>query len=168
MCHVIEQSLTLLRAHEIKCVFATPKLLEALCDKISLRKAGITGVVCDSADMTPQFHRLAREELCQGVGFTPVYGTPLTGLAPHKPFDPADNYSVIYYPLSPRGAMDVVDPADPMKVVPYGQSGRLRLTTLTKEFFMPRFAEAVDADREPPCAAYPWDGIRNPRASKHA
>ena len=166
MGHVIEQSLTLLRAHEVKCVFATPKLLEALCDRISLRKAGITGVCCDSADLTPQFHRLAREELCQGVCLTAAYANPHMGLAPLKPFDPADNYAVIYYPPSPRAVMEVVNPDQPSQVVPYGQAGRLRLTTLTREFYMPHLLEHTEADREPPCAAYPLDGIRNPRPHK--
>ena len=41
--HVIDQALTLLKAHDsIKCLFTTPKLLEALCERISLKKAGIT------------------------------------------------------------------------------------------------------------------------------
>jgi hypothetical protein len=30
--HVIEQGLTLLKAHDIQCMFTTPKLLEALCE----------------------------------------------------------------------------------------------------------------------------------------
>ncbi|HEX8352465.1 MAG TPA: hypothetical protein VF611_06195, partial [Pyrinomonadaceae bacterium] len=39
--HVVEQGLTLLRAHEgIRCLFTTPKLLEALCEKVSLKKVG--------------------------------------------------------------------------------------------------------------------------------
>jgi len=41
--HVIDQALTILRAHpNVKCVFITPKLLEALCEKVSLSKLGIT------------------------------------------------------------------------------------------------------------------------------
>ena len=41
--HVIDQALTLLRAHDnIHCLFTTPKLLEALCEKVSLKKLGIT------------------------------------------------------------------------------------------------------------------------------
>ena len=32
--HVIDQALTLLKAHDgIRCLFTTPKLLEALCEK---------------------------------------------------------------------------------------------------------------------------------------
>ncbi|MEZ5288543.1 MAG: hypothetical protein R2712_27800 [Vicinamibacterales bacterium] len=66
--HVIDQALTLLKAHDtIKCLFTTPKLLEALCERISLRKAGITGVFCGGTEMTPQFHRFAVEELMEGA-----------------------------------------------------------------------------------------------------
>jgi hypothetical protein len=47
--------------------------------------------------------------------------------------------------------------------VGYGETGRVLLTTLTKEFFMPRFPERDMCEREPPCEAYPWDGVRNVR-----
>jgi phenylacetate-coenzyme A ligase PaaK-like adenylate-forming protein len=162
--HVVDQALTLLRAHDnIRCLFTTPKLLEAICEKISLRKAGITGVFCGGTEMTPQFHRFAVEELLDGVYFAPTYGNTLMGLAVHKPLDPADNYAVIYYPPSPRAMIEVVDPDAPDRVVDYGQTGRVRLTTLTKEFFMPRFLERDEAEREPPCEPYPWDGVRNVR-----
>ena len=45
--HVIDQALTILRANDnVKCMFTTPKLLEAICEKISLKKAGISGIFC--------------------------------------------------------------------------------------------------------------------------
>jgi phenylacetate-coenzyme A ligase PaaK-like adenylate-forming protein len=162
--HVIEQALTILRAHDtVKCMFTTPKLLEALCEKISLKKAGITGVFCGGTEMTPQFHRFAVEELMEGAYFAPTYGNTLMGLAAHKPPAPEDNYAIIYYPPSPRAMIEVVDPDEPSRVVGYGETGRVRLTTLTKEFFMPRFLERDEAEREAPCELYPWDGVRNVR-----
>jgi phenylacetate-coenzyme A ligase PaaK-like adenylate-forming protein len=162
--HVIDQALTLLRAHDnIRCLFITPKLLEALSEKISLKKAGIRGIFCGGTEMTPQFHRWVREEVLDGVFFAPTYGNTLMGLAVHKPFDPADNYAIIYFPPRPRAVLEVVDPDNPTQVVDYGQTGRVRLTTLTKEFFMPRFLERDEAEREPPCERYPWDGVRNVR-----
>ncbi|HUN80368.1 MAG TPA: hypothetical protein VMV81_02550 [Phycisphaerae bacterium] len=163
--HVVDQGLMLLKAHpNIKCIFTTPKLLEALCDKISLVQAGITGVFCGGTQMTPQFHRFAREELLEGkIEFVPTYGNTLMGLACHKPFDPADNYAIIYHPPVPRAMVEVVDFKDEKTVVPYGEWGRVRLTTLTKEFFMPRFLERDEAFRTPPCEKYPWDGVANVR-----
>jgi len=88
--------------------------------------------------MTPQFHRFAVEELMEGAYFAPTYGNTLMGLAVHKPRGPRDPWDVIYYPPAPRAAIEVVDPNEPDRVVAYGGTGRVRLTTLTKEFFMPR------------------------------
>ncbi|MCZ6816991.1 MAG: hypothetical protein O7F76_09910 [Planctomycetota bacterium] len=163
--HVVNQGLTLLRAHpNIRCLFTTPKLLEALCERISIVKAGITGVFCGGTQMTPQFHRFAREELLEGhAEFVPTYGNTLMGLACCKPFDPADHYDIIYHPPSPRAMVEVVDFDDEKTVVEYGAWGRARLTTLTKEFFMPRFLERDECKRTPPCEAYPWDGVANVR-----
>jgi phenylacetate-coenzyme A ligase PaaK-like adenylate-forming protein len=162
--HVVEQALTLLKAHEIHCMFTTPKLLEAMAEKISLKKAGIQGIFCGGTEMTPQFHRFAREELLgPDIYFAPTYGNTLMGLATHKPFDAADNFAVIYYPPSPRAMIEVVDPENPSRVVAHSETGRVRLTTLTKEFFMPRFLERDECEREPPCDRYPWDGVRNVR-----
>ena len=162
--HVIDQALTLLKAHDsIQCLFTTPKLLEALCERISLKKAGITGVFCGGTEMTPQFHRFAVEELMEGAHFAPTYGNTLMGLGPSKPPTKDDNWAIIYYPPAPRAMIEVVDFDNPMKVVDYGKTGRVRLTTLTKEFFMPRFLERDEAEREPPCRTYPWDGVRNVR-----
>ncbi len=162
--HVIEQGLTLLRAHDnIQCLFTTPKLLESLCEKVSLRKIGIKGVFCGGTEMTPQFHRFAVEELLDGVYFAPTYGNTLMGLAVHKPRVPEDNFAVIYYPPAPKAVTEVVDPDHPERLVGYGQTGRVRLTTLTREFFMPRFLERDEAEREAPCDLYPWDGVRNVR-----
>ena len=162
--HVIDQGLTLLKAHDnIRCLFTTPKLLEALCDKVSLKRVGITGVFCGGTEMTPQFYRYAVEELLDGVYFAPTYGNTLMGLAVHKPRVPEDDYAVIYYPPAPRAMIEVVDPDDPDRIVEYGETGRVRLTTLTREFFMPRFLERDEAARERPCDLYPWDGVRNVR-----
>ena len=162
--HVVDQALTLLKAHDgIRCLFTTPKLLEALCEKASLKKLGITGVFCGGTEMTPQFHRFAVEELLEGAYFAATYGNTLMGLAVHKPRRPEDNFAIIYYPPLPRAMIEVVDPDNPETVVGYDETGRVRLTTLTKEFFMPRFLERDQAEREPPCDLYPWDGVRNVR-----
>ena len=162
--HVIGQALNVLRAHEnVQCLFTTPKLLEALCEKISLPKAGIKGIFCGGTEMDAQFHRFAREELVPGIDFIPTYGNTLMGLAACKPFDPADNYAIIYYPPQPRAIIELVNPDNSEELVDYGETGRVMLTTLTKEFFMPRFLERDEAERAEPIPEYPWDGVENLR-----
>ena len=163
--HVVDQSLTIMKAHEnIKCMFTTPKLLEAMCEKVSLEKLGIRGIFCGGTEMTPQFHRFAVEELLgPNIYFAPTYGNTLMGLAVHKKPAPEDNWAIIYYPPSPRAMLEVVDPDEPTKLVGYGETGRVRLTTLTRETFVPRFMERDECEREAPCEQFPWDGVRNVR-----
>jgi hypothetical protein len=103
------------------------------------------------------------EELLEGAYFAPTYGNTLMGLAVHKPLAPEDHYAIVYYPPAPRAMIEVVDPDQPSRIVEYGKTGRVRLTTLTREFFMPRFLERDEAEREPPNGKYPWDGVRNVR-----
>jgi hypothetical protein len=154
--HAIDQALTILRSHDnIRCMFTTPKLLEALADKIDLPHYGITGIFCGGTELTPQYHRFAREELVPGVDFVPTYGNTLMGLATHKPFDPADRFEIIYHAPQPRAVLEVVEPKDPSRLVAYGQTGRVRLTTLTRETFIPGFLERDEATRRPPCDPYP-------------
>jgi hypothetical protein len=162
--HCIDQALTILRSHEnIRCMFTTPKLLEALAEKIDLAHYGIKGIFCGGTELTPQFHRFAREELIPGIDFVPTYGNTLMGLATNKPFDPADNYEIIYHAPQPRAVLEIVEPDNANKKVGYGQWGRVMLTTLTKETFIPRFLERDEAIRRPPCEKYPWDGAGNVR-----
>jgi hypothetical protein len=162
--HVTDQGLKILRAHDnVRCIFTTPKLLEALCEKISLPKMGITGIFCGGTEMNAQFHRFAREELVPGVDFIPTYGNTLMGLACCKPFDPRDDYTITYYPPHPRAVFELVDPDEPERTVDYGETGRVMLTTLTREFFMPRFLERDEGERAVPIEPYPWDGVSNLR-----
>jgi hypothetical protein len=85
------------------------------------------------------------------------------GLAASAPSGPHNGYKIAYYAPQPRAVIEVVDFDDPNRRVGYGESGRVKLTTLTKEFFVPGFLERDEGEREPPCEQYPWDGISGVR-----
>jgi phenylacetate-coenzyme A ligase PaaK-like adenylate-forming protein len=163
--HVIDQAVTILQAgHDIRCMFTTPKLLEALALRLesmgtTIRKAGITGIFSGGTEFTPQWNRFAHEELLDGAYMTPTYGNTLMGLAASAPTGPHNDFKIAYYAPQPRAVIEVVDFDDPSRLVDYGQSGRVKLTTLTREFFVPGFLERDEGEREPPCEQYPWDGI---------
>jgi phenylacetate-coenzyme A ligase PaaK-like adenylate-forming protein len=175
--HVIDQAVTILSAgHDIKCMFTTPKLLEALAMKLfeqgsSIKQAGITGIFSGGTEFTPQWYRFALDELLRDpndpsgepVFMTPTYGNTLMGLACGKPFIPQDNYKITYFAPQPRAVIEVVDFKDYNKVVGYGETGRVKLTTLTKETFIPGFMERDEGERELPFDKYPWDGISGTR-----
>ena len=167
--HVIDQAVTILEAdHDIRCMFTTPKLLESLALRLestgsSIRKAGITGIFSGGTEFTPQWNRFAHEELLDGAYMTPTYGNTLMGLAASAPTGPHNNYTIAYYPPQPRAVIEVVDFDDASRLVDYGATGRVRLTTLTKEFFMPGFLERDEGEREPPYERHPWDGVSGVR-----
>jgi phenylacetate-coenzyme A ligase PaaK-like adenylate-forming protein len=164
--HVIDQVLTILSAnHDIKCMFTTPKLLDALAGRLekegtSVAKVGIKGVFCGGTEMTSQWIRFAIEELLgPDVYIAPTYGNTLMGLAASEMPTAADGYKIAYYAPQPRAVAEVVDFDNYDKVVDFGKEGRVMLTTLTKEFFVPRFMERDEGVREQPSAKYPWDGV---------
>ncbi len=168
--HVIDQAITVLGAgHDIKCMFTTPKLLEALAEELenrgtSINESGITGIFAGGTEFTPQYTRFAMEELLgPGVYLTPTYGNTLMGLACSKPVTPEDGYKIAYYAPQPRAAIEVVSFNDRDLVVGYGETGRVRLTTLTRETFIPGFLERDEGEREKPCDKYPWDGVSGVR-----
>jgi hypothetical protein len=167
--HVIDQAITILSAgHDIRCMFTTPKLLEALATGLekkgtSIKGSGITGIFSGGTEFTPQWTRYAVEELLDGVYMTPTYGNTLMGLAASRPVGPQDGYKITYYAPEPRAVIEVVDFDDEKTVVPHGKTGRVKLTTLTREFFVPGFLERDEGEREPPYEKYPWDGISGVR-----
>jgi hypothetical protein len=164
MDHVVDQGATILKHRKIAGLFTTPKLLEALGEKINLYAAGIRGVFCGGTTMTPQYVRFIVEEVLEGrIGFYPTYGNTLMGLAASVPLRPEDNFSVTYYAPQPRAVLRVVDPKQTDRPVEYDGWGRVELTTLTKEFFLPRFLERDEAIRRRPREPYAWDGVGDVR-----
>lgn len=164
MEHVVDQALTIIKHRKPSALFTTPKLLEALAEKISLPECGVKGVFVGGTTMNPQYTRFIMEEVLEGqVGFAPTYGNTLMGLAASRPMTPEDSFSITYHAPQPRAVLRVVDPNDTDKTVDYEQWGRVELTTLTQELFMPRFLERDEAMRRGPCPLYPWDGVAEVR-----
>ncbi len=173
--HCIDQAITILTAnHDVQCMFATPKLLEGLGEALeergtSLKEIGIKGIFSGGTEFTPQWTRYAVEELLDGpaeeggVFMTPTYGNTLMGLACGKPISPADGYKISYYAPQPRAVTEVVDFDEHTQKVGFGETGRVKLYTLTDEFFMPGFLERDEGEREKPYETFPWDGVSGVR-----
>jgi phenylacetate-coenzyme A ligase PaaK-like adenylate-forming protein len=168
MEHVVDQATTIMKHRSVSAVFTTPKLLEAIAERLekegsSLYEAGVRGVFCGGTTMDPQYTRFLTEELLENkIGFVPTYGNTLMGLARHKPLGPEDQFSITYHAPQPRAVLRVVNP-DTNETVDYEEWGRVELTTLTKEFFMPRFLERDEGKRREPIELYPWDGVAEVR-----
>jgi phenylacetate-coenzyme A ligase PaaK-like adenylate-forming protein len=159
MEHVIDQAVIIIQHRKVHALFTTPKLLEALADKVSIPEAGIKGVFCGGTEMNPQNVRFLCEEILEGqTKLVPTYGNTLMGLAHHKRNFDKEGYSITYYAPQPRAITRVVNPDKTDELVPYDTWGRVELTTLTKELFLPKFLERDEAIRRGPTEGYPWDG----------
>ena len=164
MEHVIDQAMIILKNRKVSALFTTPKLLEALSEKTSIPEAGIKGVFAGGTSMDPQYTRFLIEEVLEGeVGFVPTYGNTLMGLAQSLPVTAEGGFEVTYHAPQPRALLRVVKPDSTDEQVEYGEWGRVELTTLTKELFMPRFLERDEAQRTKPVEQFPWDGVANVR-----
>lgn len=158
--HCIDQAMAVIRNRDIKCLFSTPKMIEALGERISIPGSGISGIFSGGTSMTTQEIRFMVEEVLENkTQFVPTYGNTLMGLACSTPLTKENNYELTYYAPQPRAVLRMVDPENPDNTVAYGELGRVELTTLTKEFFMPRFLERDEAFRRKPCELYPWEGV---------
>src|SRR4029453_5601065 len=126
MEHVVDQGVTLLKHRRIAGLFTTPKLLEALAEKVNLYEAGIRGVFCGGTTMEPQHVRFLVEEVLENrIGFYPTYGNTLMGLAASVPLAPEDKFSITYYAPQPRAVLRVVKPNKTDESVTYGEWGRV-------------------------------------------
>ncbi len=173
--HCIDQAVTVLTAgHDVKCMFATPKLLESLGEALdergtSLQELGITGIFSGGTEFTPQWTRFCVEEMLGGpadeggIYMTPTYGNTLMGLACSKPISAADGYKISYYAPQPRAVTEVVSFDNYDQPVDIGATGRVKLYTLTDEFFVPGFMERDEGEREAPFDLYPWEGVSGVR-----
>ena len=163
--HVVDQAVEIIKHRDISCIFTTPKLLASLGERISIPSRGLKGCFCGGTSMTPEFVRFLQEEVLENKAqFVPTYGNTLMGLAMSVPAELARNgYSVTYWAPQPRAVLRIVDPENTGRTVAYGEYGRVELTTLTKEFFMPRFLERDEAIRRPPHPKFPWDGVGDVR-----
>src|SRR5438067_9800327 len=114
--HCIDQAMTILSAgHQVKCMFTTPKLLDALCKRLeeqgsSISKAGISGIFCGGTEMTSQWIRFTIEEyLGSDVYIAPTYGNTLMGLATADMPTAETGYKIAYYAPQPRAVAQVVE-----------------------------------------------------------
>ena len=128
-----------------------------------IRKAGITGIFSRRHRVHAAVEPLRHEELLDGVYMTPTYGNTLMGLAAEHAERPHNDYKITYYAPQPRAVIEVVDFDDHDQVVDYGETGRVKLTTLTKEFFVPGLPGARRRRARAAVRQYPWDGVSGVR-----
>ena len=164
MDHVVDQAATILKHRKVSGLFTTPKLLEALAEKVDIYEAGIRGVFCGGTTMAAAICALHRRGSARGPHRL------LSDLRQHadgprrqRAAAPEDNFSITYYAPQPRAVLRVVDPKDTTQTVDYDAWGRVELTTLTQGVLHAALPRARRSDPPPAAAPYAWDGVAEVR-----
>lgn len=159
--HLIDESLTVLRTQRVSVVFATPPVLERIClrsSALSVFRDRVRGLVWSGTSVSAETLRLV-EELFGGAAVVGLYGNSLMGIAPQRPRLRSDDERCVFQPLCPQALVHVVDPTDVDRVVDYGERGRVRISLLTHDLFLPNVLERDGARRVSPVPGFPWDGV---------
>ncbi|MFJ9625268.1 hypothetical protein [Streptomyces sp. NPDC101181] len=164
--HLVAQTLPLLSAERPAFLFTTPRLLVELAMRLPepLHTYGVRAVCTGGTSCTPAEAQFLREEHLAGVAWLDTYGNTLAGHAlqadavPDGPaLPPGATHS--YHLPPPFAVLTVVDPHDPWREVAVGERGRVRVTTLLEDLFIPHLLERDSAVRTGPHPWFPWDGV---------
>ena len=163
--------MTILQAgHDIQCMFTTPKLLEALA--LRLESMGTTHPEDGHHRHLLRRHRVhaAVEPLrARGAARRRLHDADLRqhadGPGRQRAERPAQQLQDhLLRAAAARGRSRSSTSTIRSRSSTTAQTGRVKLTTLTKEFFMPGFLERDEGEREPPYEQYPV-GRRQRRAA---
>lgn len=142
--HVVDQMAAILQQQPVDYMTATSILFRALIQAAPDVAATLKGVWLGGTQVTPGMYRSFSEALPDGViGCT--YGNTFGSAAGLSPS--ADGAVLPYVPHYPQITMTVTDKHDWRRTAGYGELGRVRLTVLHEDLFLPNILERDQAMR---------------------
>lgn len=165
--HIWEQVEPIIKYQNIGVMFCTASLLELLPQyfETSLLK-NIKAVIHAGLAMSRDTHRYLREEIFAGKPIVGIYGTSVSGISFQKPYEPEDDYRVIYVPCEPYIILEAIN--EQGQLVEYGEEGDVRCFRFTEDSLIPGFIERDKAIRIKPYGSaalkYDWDWIADPHS----
>ncbi|WP_425720451.1 hypothetical protein [Micromonospora sp. DT233] len=156
--HVVGQIVDVLQQRPVDYLEAAPAVLTTLLSCRPDLVSRLAGVDLTGTHLTPGTYRDVVAALDGGV-----VGHRYVGAAGYAIGLPVHDGGELmpYLPAYPQVTMAVVDPADPTRTVGYGELGRLRLTVLHEDLFLPNVLQRDQALRYRPPAGWPCDGVAN-------
>jgi hypothetical protein len=158
--HLLDQSLTVLRSQPIDYINTTPALLQALIRRAPESLSGIKGVRVSGTQVTTPMYRIFRKALGDAIigrSYGNTFGTS-AGLP-----EVGDGELLPYVPNYPQVTIAVTDKDDWTRTVGMGELGRVRLTVMHDDLFLPNILERDQALRFDTGADWPCDGVANVR-----
>lgn len=150
--HVVDQIELVAANQDIRVLFITPAVLDAVCARQALHerlRERLHGLIWSGTSISPATLALVEEVFFPRTTVVGVYGNSLMGMAPQRVRHPDDSYRCVFQTFAPQSIVEVVDPVtgDP---VDYGERGRVRVHLLSRDLFLPNVAERDTAVRVRP------------------
>jgi hypothetical protein len=156
--HIIEQVTLIMRSQGIDFLNTTPVLLNALIRRAPELAGTLRGVRISGTHITPAKFRSFGEFLGNAVlgrSYGNTFGSS-AGIPAER-----DGEILPYLPNFPHVTLAVVDKQDWTRTVGYGEQGRVMLTALHDDLFLPNILERDQALRHDTGDRYPCDGVAN-------
>ena len=155
--HILDQVSDVLSSQDIRALSCTPPIIEQMAARPDLHKqiaGSVRGIIWGGTSVGAETLRLLEEEIFPEATIMGAYGNTMMGVAPQRPRRPGDCAPCIFRPYHPFTVVEVVDPDNPHEVVADGASGRVKVTALTRELFVPPILERDQATRHVPVDGY--------------
>ncbi|MFI1169808.1 arylcarboxylate reductase [Streptomyces sp. NPDC020801] len=158
--HVLQQVVDILRTQPIDYLNTTPALFQALLRRAPELAGALRGIRVSGTQITPRMYRSFVEALDGGLCGR-SYGNTFGSGAGLPAVD--DGRILPYVPNYPHVTMTVTDKEDWTRTVGYGALGRVKLTVLHEDLFLPNILERDQALRYDTAGDWPCDGVANVR-----
>ncbi|MEV5546672.1 AMP-binding protein [Streptomyces sp. NPDC052309] len=159
--HLLDQVEQIVRSQDIKVLFITPPVLEALCARPELYErlaVGLEALMWAGTSISPESLRQIEETFFPRARVAAIYGNTLMGIAPQRPRQEGDTHAAVFRPFHPQSVVEVVDSATG-EAVPYGERGQVLVHLLSRDMFLPNVLERDTAVRVRPAAGDTVDGL---------
>ncbi|MFE7563335.1 arylcarboxylate reductase [Kitasatospora sp. NPDC057500] len=156
--HVLEQVTGILDTQPVDYMMTTPALFKSLMRRQPETVARLRGVRLSGTHTTTAMYRSVRAAMPEGVVST-MYGNTFGNTIPLPVVN--DGELMPHLSAYPHVTHAVVDQEDWTSVVEYGQVGRVRLTVLHEDLFLPNILERDAAVRHDTGGSWPFDAVAN-------
>ncbi|WP_175041243.1 phenazine biosynthesis protein [Nocardia terpenica] len=149
VAHILEQAHDILQDQQIATAVFTPPILVAAARRTRLVRLldRVSAIMWAGTSISPETLRLLEADIFPGIKFAGQYGNTVMGATVQRPRADDDPARCVFRSLCPRAHVDVVDFADPTRLVAYGARGRVRVHRLTRDMFLPNMLERDSAIR---------------------
>ncbi|HET9380899.1 MAG TPA: AMP-binding protein [Streptomyces sp.] len=159
--YLLDQIEPIVSSQNIKVLFVTPPVLEAICahpelyDRLS---ASLEGILWAGTSISPESLRQIEETFFPNAKVAAIYGNTIMGIAPQRPSEPGDSHPCVFRPYFPQSVVELVDPETGGPVA-YGERGQVLMHQLSTDMFLPNVLERDTAIRVRPAAGDDVDGL---------